>query len=94
LTLPRLFPFRFLVNSFASSLVFGLGYTKGGDTMKFVLGAVAAALLAGAAFVQPAEARCFWNGFAMECFHSGPHYWHRHFYRDWDGPRVIYRDWY
>ena len=62
--------------------------------MKFVLGAVAAAVLAGAAFVQPAEARCFWNGFAMECYHSAPYYWHRdHFYRDFEGPR-FYRDWY
>jgi hypothetical protein len=61
--------------------------------MKYVLGAVAAVLIAGAAFVQPAEARCFWNGFAMECFHGGP-YWHRHFYRDFDRPAFIYRDWY
>lgn len=65
--------------------------------MKYVLGAVAAALLVGATFVQPAQARCFWNGFAMECFHSNPYGWHRHFYRDrdwgWDRPR-FYRDWY
>lgn len=62
--------------------------------MKFVLVALAAAVIAGVAFVQPAEARCFWNGFAMECFHEGPHFWHeRHFYRDFDRPR-FYRDWY
>jgi hypothetical protein len=52
--------------------------------MRFVLGAVAAALLAGAAFVQPAEARCFWNGFAMECYHSNPYWQHRHFDRGFD----------
>jgi hypothetical protein len=62
--------------------------------MRFVLGAIAAVVLAGAAFVQPAEARCFWNGFAMECYRSGPHYWHeRHVYRDFDRPH-FYRDWY
>jgi hypothetical protein len=49
--------------------------------MRFVLGAVAAALLAGAAFVQPAEARCFWNGYAMECYRSAPVWQERHFYR-------------
>jgi hypothetical protein len=59
--------------------------------MRFVLGAVAAALLAGAAFVQPAEARCFWNGFAMQCERSPLFYVHRHFDRDFDRP--IYRDW-
>ena len=60
--------------------------------MRFVLGAVAAALLAGVAFVQPAEARCFWNGFAMECYRPAP-YWHeRHFYRDFDRP--YHRDYY
>ncbi len=63
--------------------------------MRFVLGAVAAALLAGAAFVQPAEARCFWDGFAMQCEHSGPlFYGHRHFYRDFDRPIYRDRDWY
>jgi len=41
--------------------------------MKFVLSALAAvALLVGVAAAQPAEARCFWNGFAMECYHN-PH---------------------
>jgi hypothetical protein len=44
--------------------------------------------------VQPAEARCFWNGFAMECYRSAPHYWHeRQVYRDFDRPH-FYRDWY
>jgi hypothetical protein len=52
--------------------------------MKFILGALAAvALLVGVAASQPAEARCFWNGFGWECWHH-PHYWggwHRHYYR-------------
>ncbi len=62
--------------------------------MKFILSALGAvALLVGVAAAQPAEARCFWNGFAMECFHQ-PHfgYWHR---PHWDLPYVepFYRGW-
>jgi hypothetical protein len=59
--------------------------------MKIILGALAAvALFAGVAASQPAEARCFWNGFAMECFHH-PHYgyWHR----GWGWDRPYYRHW-
>jgi hypothetical protein len=41
--------------------------------MRFVLGMLAAAVITGAAFIQPAEARCFWNGFDTVCVH------HRHF---------------
>lgn len=51
--------------------------------MKFILGALAAVtLLIGVAGVQPAEARCFWNGVAMECVHHPffhHHWWHRHY---------------
>lgn len=64
--------------------------------MKFVLGAIAAVVIAGTAFVQPAQARCFWNGFAMECFHSSPYWMHRHAYRDFDRfdrPAFIDRGW-
>jgi len=60
--------------------------------MKFILGALGAvALLVGVAASQPAEARCFWNGFAMECYHS-PHfgYMHRPY---WDRPFVEQRHW-
>lgn len=47
--------------------------------MKYVLSALAAVtLLVGVAASQPAEARCFWNGFGWECFHHGPWWWHRH----------------
>ena len=56
--------------------------------MKFILSALAAvALLVGVAASQPAEARCFWNGFAMECYPSHPHfgYLSRPF---WDRPFV------
>ena len=65
--------------------------------MKVIFGAVAAAMLVGAVWAQPAEARCFWNGFETVCVHhSGPMYgdwgYRHHFYRDFDRP--IYRDWY
>ena len=44
--------------------------------MKFVVGALAAVtLLVGVAASQPAEARCFWNGFAWQCWHHPHHYW-------------------
>ncbi len=66
--------------------------------MKYILGALAAVtLLIGMTASQPAEARCFWNGFAMECFHH-PHfgYWNR----GWDRPYAVrpyvepyYRGW-
>jgi len=51
--------------------------------MRFVLGAPATAAIAGVAFVQPAEARCFFNGFDTVCVH------HAHpfgMYRDFDRP--------
>jgi hypothetical protein len=37
--------------------------------MRFILGAIMAAAVASIAFVQPAEARCFWNGFETVCVH-------------------------
>ena len=66
--------------------------------MKFLVGAVAAAaVLVGVAASQPAEARCFWNGFAWECWHHPRHFgwghdraWDRwgwdHHPWDWDRP--------
>jgi hypothetical protein len=65
--------------------------------MRFILGALAAVAIAGVAFVQPAEARCFWNGFETVCVHHGfgPYGFYRHhMYRDWDRDRPYYRGWY
>ena len=60
--------------------------------MKFILGALAAvSLLVGIAASQPADARCFWNGFGFECFHR-PHYGYWH-HRHWGWDRPYYRDW-
>jgi len=63
--------------------------------MKYVLSALAAVtLLVGVAASQPAEARCFWNGFETVCVrHADPMFGPRHFYRDFDRPH-FYRDWY
>lgn len=63
--------------------------------MKYILSALAAVtLLVGVAASQPAEARCFWNGWSWSCSHPGwggwhrPWGWHRHWgwHRSW-GPR-------
>jgi hypothetical protein len=49
---------------------------------KFVLATLAALAIGTAAFVQPAEARCWWNGYSWHCW-GGPHAWgwrHHHPY--------------
>jgi hypothetical protein len=50
--------------------------------MKLILGALAAiTLLVGIGASQPAEARCFWNGFETVCVrHAAPWWWHRPHY--------------
>ncbi len=40
---------------------------------KIVIATLAAFLLGTAAMAQPAEARCWWNGYAWHCWH--PHAW-------------------
>jgi|tagenome__1003787_1003787.scaffolds.fasta_scaffold19372985_1 hypothetical protein len=61
--------------------------------MKFIFGALAAAAIAGVAFSQPAEARCFWNGFETVCIqHRGMiRDFDRPFHRDFDRP--YHREW-
>ena len=63
--------------------------------MKVLLGAFAAiTLLVGIAASQPAEARCFWNGFETVCVHHGfgpEGFYRHHMYRDFDRP--YHRDW-
>ena len=54
--------------------------------MRFILGALAAvALLVGVAASQPAEARCWWNGYSWHCWHPHhyygyPYHHYRHHY--------------
>jgi hypothetical protein len=48
--------------------------------MRFILGALAAVtLMVGVAASQPAEARCFWDGFSWHCWHPNHYgYWRFH----------------
>ena len=60
--------------------------------MRFILGAIMAAAIAGVAFVQPAEARCFWNGFETVCVHTQHYGFDRPYIRDFDRPYVRHFD--
>jgi hypothetical protein len=67
-----------------------------GYLMRFILGTIMAIAVAGIAFVQPAEARCFSDGIGVTCVRHGPMYgygYRSHIYRDFDRPH-FYRDWY
>ena len=50
---------------------------------KIVIATAAAFVLGTAALASPAEARCWWNGYAWHCWH--PHAWYHHHYHHW-GP--------
>jgi len=51
---------------------------------KIVIATLAAFLLGTVATAQPAEARCWWNGYTWHCWH--PHsWWWRHHHHEW-GP--------
>lgn len=45
--------------------------------MKLLLSTIAAALLAGALFAAPAQARCRFDGYAWHCSHPVPVIHHR-----------------
>ena len=45
---------------------------------KFVLLTLAALAISSAALVQPAEARCWWNGYTSICSHPHGPWWHHH----------------
>ncbi len=50
--------------------------------MKLILGALAAiTLFVGVAVAQPADARCWWDGYGWHCWH--PHYYHWHHHPYW-----------
>ena len=55
--------------------------------MRFILGTLMAVAITALAFVQPAEARCFWNGFQTVCVHR----YHYGFYRPFYYPPFFYR---
>jgi hypothetical protein len=57
---------------------------------KLVLATLTALAIGTAAFAQPAEARCWWNGYSWHC--GRPHHagWYRHHH--W-GPRYGHHYW-
>jgi len=66
---------------------------------KFVLATLAALAIGTAAFAQPAEARCWWNGYSWHCW--SPHaWWWRHHHPYWRhygwgyGPHWHHAYWY
>lgn len=44
----------------------------------FVLATLAALAIGTAAFAQPADAACWWNGFAWHCAHPHAAWWRYH----------------
>ena len=62
--------------------------------MKLLVTTLAATALTGLAMIHSAEARCFWNGFDMECHYPArPHVYREVIEREVEAPPVIYRDW-
>ena len=58
--------------------------------MKLVLCTLAAILLVGTLTVHPADAACWWNGWAWQCWHPhyyrwayGHPYWHPYWHGGW-----------
>jgi hypothetical protein len=45
---------------------------------KIVIATLAALLLGTAALSTPAEARCWWNGYAWHCWHPHSWWWYHH----------------
>ena len=50
---------------------------------KFVLATLAALAIGTAAFAQPAEARCWWNGYSWHCWGGSHAWWWRHHHPYW-----------
>jgi hypothetical protein len=56
--------------------------------MKKIVMALAIVMLSGLFWSNPAEARCWWNGYRWHCTHYRP-YWSGHYY-----PHRYYRPYY
>ena len=50
---------------------------------KFVLATLAALAIGTAAFAQPAEAGCWWNGYSWHCWGPPHAWWWRHHHPYW-----------
>jgi hypothetical protein len=67
------------------------------SAMKFIAAAIAATALTSFGIIHSAEARCFWNGFDIECHYPAPpRTMYREVYREvepvYQPPRVIHRE--
>jgi hypothetical protein len=65
--------------------------------MKLLAATIAITALTGFAMSHPADARCFWNGFDMECHYPAPPPTaYREVYREvepmYEPPRVIHKE--
>ena len=58
--------------------------------MKTLLTALAAVILSSLFWSQPAEARCWWNGYRWHCSHHRHHYWRAGYYPYYYGYRPYY----
>ena len=64
--------------------------------MKTIATALAAIILSSLFWSQPAEARCWWNGYRWHCSHYRHHYWHTRYYPHYYRPYTYayYRPYY
>ena len=65
--------------------------------MRLLFATIAATAITSLALIPPAEARCFWNGFDVECHYPArPPTVYREVYREvepvYAAPRVIHRE--
>ena len=65
--------------------------------MKLLFATIGATTLASLAMIHSAEARCFWNGFDMECHYPAPPPTaYREVYTEvepvYEGPRIVHRE--
>jgi hypothetical protein len=60
------------------------GVNLGRRLVKTIATALAAIVLSALFWSQPAEARCWWNGYRWHCSHH--HYWHTRYYPSYYRP--------
>jgi hypothetical protein len=62
--------------------------------VKTLLTVLAAVILSALLWSQPAEARCWWNGWRWHCTHYRHHYWRHAGYYPYYGYYGSYRPYY
>jgi hypothetical protein len=58
--------------------------------VKTIATALAAIILSALFWSQPAEARCWWNGYRWHCSHYRHHYYHTRYYPYYYRPYYAY----